>query len=112
MSTAGAAPGGSGGKGASPVLWWLRTEAELLSRDWWEGGWWLNSCGEGAALDTKRLLMLDMFDGKLCRGGRVGLALAVLEAGLEREGRAVAMLLTASVSMRAMQAWLLFWVCV
>lgn len=59
-------------------------------------------------MDTERLLMLDRFDGKLCRGGRVELALAVPEAGLEREGRAVAMLLAASVSIRAMQAWLLF----
>lgn len=42
--------------------------------------------------------MPEMLEGKECRGGRVEL---VPEAGFGREGRAVAMLLAARVSIRA-----------
>ena len=56
-------------------------------------------------MDTERLLMPEMLEGKECRGGRVELLLTEEEAGLGREGRAVAMLLAARVSMCAL--WLL-----
>lgn len=52
-------------------------------------------------MDTERLLMPEMLEGKECRGGRVEL---VLETGLGRDGSAVAMLLAASVSMCAIRS--------